>query len=70
MNEEIVERLENVEMHIAHLERQMDELNEVLVLQSEELERVKKLLGRVTQSIQSAEMERIKSVDSKPPHYQ
>ncbi|MEO7297739.1 MAG: SlyX family protein [Verrucomicrobiota bacterium] len=70
MNEEIVERLENVEMHIAHLERQMDELNEVLVLQSEELERVKKLLGRVTQSIQSAELERIKSVDSKPPHYQ
>lgn len=64
------ERIEKLESHVAHLERQIDELNGVIVLQSQELDRVKKQLGRVSHSLENAELERIKSVDTKPPHYQ
>ena len=64
------ERLEKLESHIAHLERQIDELNGVVIQQSQELDRLKKQLGRVSQSIENAELERIKSVNTKPPHYQ
>ena len=68
MNEH-VERIEKLESHVAHLERQIDQLNEVVVQQSQELDRVKKQLGRVSQTIENAELERIKSVNTKPPHY-
>ena len=70
MNVETVERFETVESHVAHLERQVEQLNEVVVEQSRELERLKKFLNRISQTIETAELERIKSVDSKPPHYQ
>jgi len=64
------ERIEKLEAHVAHLERQIDQLNEVVIQQSQELDRLKKQVGRVSQSLESAELERIKSVDTKPPHYQ
>ena len=67
MNEERIEKLEG---HVAHLERLIDQLNEVIIQQSQELDRLKKQVGRVSQSLQSAELDRIKSVDTKPPHYQ
>ena len=70
MNEQFVERIEKLESHMAHLERQIDQLNEVVIQQSQELDRLKKLAGRLSHSLESAELERIKSVDSKPPHYQ
>jgi len=70
MNNENSTRIEKLESHVAHLERQIDQLNEVAIQQSKELERIKKLLNRVSQSVEAAELERIKSVDSKPPHYQ
>lgn len=63
------ERLEKLEAHAAHLERQIDQLNEVIIQQSLELDRLKKQVGRVSQSLESAELDRIKSVDTKPPHY-
>jgi uncharacterized coiled-coil protein SlyX len=70
MSEENSTRIQKLESHVAHLERQIDQLNEVAIQQSKEIERVKKLLNRVSQSVESAELDRIKSVDSKPPHYQ
>ena len=70
MNEPLTERLEKLESHVAHLERQIDQLNEVAVQQSRELDRLKKLVGRLSQTLENTEIERIKSVDSKPPHYQ
>lgn len=67
MNEERIEKLES---HVAHLERQIDELNGVIIQQSKELELLKKVVGRVSQTLENAELERIKSVNTKPPHYQ
>jgi uncharacterized coiled-coil protein SlyX len=69
MNDQ-TERIEKLEAHVAHLERQIDQLNEVVIQQSQELDRLKKQVGRVSQSLENAELERIKSVDTKPPHYQ
>ena len=70
MIEPLAERLEKLESHVAHLERQIDQLNEVAVEQSREVDRLKKQVGRLSQTLENAEMERIKAVDSKPPHYQ
>ncbi len=70
MNEDPAGRIEKLESHVAHLERQMDQLNEVAVQQAQEIDRFKKQLGRLSQSIENAELDRIKSVDTKPPHYQ
>ena len=70
MSEPIFERLEKLESNVAHLERQIDQLNEVAVEQSREMDRLKKLVGRLSQSLENAELNRVKSVDSKPPHYQ
>lgn len=63
------ERIEKLEAHLAHLERQIDQLNEVIIQQSQGLDRLKKQVGRVSQTLENSEVERIKSVDTKPPHY-
>jgi len=70
MSEHSTERLEKLESHVAHLERQIEQLNEVVVGQSREIDLLKKQLGRISQSIENAEADRIRAVDSKPPHYQ
>lgn len=70
MNESFTDRIDKLESHVAHLERQIDQLNEVAVEQSSEMDRLKKLVGRLSQTLESAELDRVKSVDSKPPHYQ
>ena len=64
------ERIEKLEGHVAHLERQIDQLNEVIIQHSQELDRLRKQVGRVSQTLENSELERIKSVDTKPPHYQ
>ena len=70
MNEPFTDRIDKIESHVAHLDRQIDQLNEVAVEQSREMDRLKKLVGRLSLSLESAELDRVKSVDSKPPHYQ
>ncbi len=69
MNEN-TQRLEKLESHVAHLERLLEQLNEVVIFQTQELDRVKKQMGRVSQTLEGAELERMKSVDTEPPHYQ
>ena len=64
------ERIDKLESHVTDLERQIEQLNEVIVGHSRELERLKKQIGRLSESVESAELERIKSADAKPPHYQ
>ncbi|MEP6662500.1 MAG: SlyX family protein [Verrucomicrobiota bacterium] len=64
------ESLEKLESHVAHLERLIDQLNDVVVGQAQELERLKKQFGRVSLTLENAELDRIKSVDARPPHYQ
>ena len=70
MNEEFTERLERVESHLAHLERQFDELNQVVIEQAGTLKKLLAHQQRLAETVQNEELERMRSTDPKPPHYQ
>ena len=62
------ERLERAEAAVAHLEHQYDQLNRVVVEQSKLLERLRKQLERLTETLETQELERIRGTSAKPPH--
>lgn len=70
MNDEVAARFERLESHIAHLEHLTEQLNGVVTDQSRQLDHLKKLLQRQAETIETIELERIKSTNPKPPHYQ
>ncbi|HNQ73962.1 MAG TPA: SlyX family protein [Verrucomicrobiota bacterium] len=63
------QRFERLETLVAHLERQMDALNEVVIEQGRLLHHLQKELHRTSTAMQSLEWERIKAHNPKPPHY-
>jgi uncharacterized coiled-coil protein SlyX len=70
MEKDVAERLEKLESHLAHLEHQYDQLNQVVLEQSRLLTRLQTQQQKVSQAVESQEIERIKATNSKPPHYQ
>jgi uncharacterized coiled-coil protein SlyX len=62
-------RIEKLEAALAHLERQYDQLNHVVIDQDKSIRKMQLLLQRLAQSIETTELERIKSTNAKPPHY-
>jgi len=70
MAEENSRRTEKLESSIAHLEHQVEQLNAVVVEQGKLLERLKKDVQRQTRAMESLELERMQSNNTKPPHYQ
>lgn len=70
MAERDTERWEKIESHLAHVERQVDELNGVIIEQGRLLERLKREVWRQSTAMQTLELERIKMNQQKPPHYQ
>lgn len=70
MNEEISQRLERVEAHVAHLERQVEQLNEVVIEQGKLMDRLKKEVQRQSAAMETLELERMKATNPRPPHYQ
>ena len=67
---ESAQRLEKIESHLAHLERQYEELNQVVIEQARVLARLQKEHTKVSGAVESMEMERISTNTPKPPHYQ
>ena len=70
MNEELSQRLEKIESHLAHLEQQFDKLNEVVIEQGRSLKKLQTHQQRIAQTVERFESDRIKSDQTKPPHYQ
>ena len=70
MPDENSQRIDKLESHLAHLERQVEQLNEVVIEQGKLLDRLKKETQRQAGILQALELERIKSNVQKPPHYQ
>jgi uncharacterized coiled-coil protein SlyX len=70
MDTEFQHRLEKIGTNIAFLERQVEEMNEVLVDHVKTIGRLKEQLRRQGETIENFEMERIKNTNPKPPHYQ
>jgi uncharacterized coiled-coil protein SlyX len=62
-------RLEKTEAALSHLEHQYDQLNAVVVEQGKLLERLRKQVERLSESIEAQEMDRIRNTNTKPPHY-
>lgn len=67
---DLPERLAKIESHLAHLERQYEQLNNVVIEQGRLLARLQKENAKVSESVQTMELERIRTNNPKPPHYQ
>jgi uncharacterized coiled-coil protein SlyX len=70
MSDESSERLQKVEASLAHLENQVEQLNEVVIEQGKLIERMKKEVQKQSAALGTMELERMKSNNPKPPHYQ
>jgi uncharacterized coiled-coil protein SlyX len=70
MDDDVLARLGNIESHVAHLEHQVEQMNAVIIEQGRMLDRLKKDVQRQTTAMESLELERIQSNNTKPPHYQ
>ena len=66
---ESLQRLEKIESHLAHLERQYEELNQVVVEQARLLARLQKETGKISDTVGTIELERVRSNNPKPPHH-
>ena len=69
MTNETSQRLERIEASLAHLEHQVEQLNEVIIGQGKELDGLKKQVQRQAATMDSLEMDRIKATNAKPPHH-
>jgi uncharacterized coiled-coil protein SlyX len=69
MNDETLQRLERLEANVAHLEHQVEQLNEVLTEQSQLVGHLKKQVQRQSGVLETMEMERIKANNARPPHH-
>jgi uncharacterized coiled-coil protein SlyX len=69
MDSELAERLKRLESTIAHLEHMTELLNEVVTEQGRELVQLKKKYLLQSESLDTIELERIRSTNPKPPHY-
>jgi uncharacterized coiled-coil protein SlyX len=67
---DLPERLEKIESHLAHVERQYEQLNKVVIEQGRLLARLQKENAKVSDTVQTIELERIRASNPKPPHYQ
>ena len=67
---DVLERLANIESHLAHLEHQYEQLNNVVIEQGRLLARLQKENAKVSETVQTMELERIRTNNPKPPHYQ
>ena len=70
MDAELAARLEKLESHLAHLEHQHEQINQVVIDQAKTVARLRTQLQKISQAVETAEVERIKATSSKPPHYQ
>ena len=69
MENEDSKRLEKIESNIAHLEHQVEQLNEVIIEQGKLVEALKKQVQRQAATMETLEMDRIRANNPKPPHH-
>ena len=69
MPEENSQRFEKIEAHVAHLEHQVEQLNEVVTSQGKLVEQLKKQVQRQSGVLETIELENIKTNNPRPPHH-
>ncbi len=70
MADELSQRIAKLETNVAHLEHQVEQLNEVVTEQSKLVEFLKKQVQRQSGVLETLELERIKANNPRPPHHQ
>lgn len=70
MEPAIAARIEKLETHLMHLERQYEQLNEVVIEQGRVLARLRREVTKTSDAVQTMELERIRTNNPKPPHHQ
>lgn len=63
-------RMKKLESHVAHLERQYDQLNEIVIAQGKVLKKLQQQQQRLADTVETTELDRIRATNAKPPHYQ
>ena len=69
MKDDAWERLSRIESNLAHLEHQVEQLNDVIIEQGRQGEQLRKQLQRMATTLEGIELDRIKSTNPKPPHH-
>lgn len=69
MSEDAAERFARLESHIAHLEHQVEQLNEVVIEQGKVIERLRKQVQLQSQTLETSLMDQAKANNPKPPHH-
>ena len=69
MSEELSQRLTRLESHIAHLEHQVEQLNDVVVGQAKVIERMRKQVQLHARTLETTEVEKVKANNPRPPHH-
>ncbi|MEY4689722.1 MAG: SlyX [Verrucomicrobiota bacterium] len=62
-------RLEQAEAALAHLERNFDELNSVVIAQGKTIARLQRQLETLGETLRGQDLDRIAPHNQKPPHY-
>lgn len=70
MMDETSQRLQRLESNVAHLEHQVEQLNEVIIGQGKVIDLLRRQSHQQATTLESIELERIKATNPKPPHYQ
>ncbi len=67
---ELEARLARIETNLAHVEKQYEDLNQVVIEQARIIARLQKELLKTSSAVETMELERIRTNNQKPPHYQ
>lgn len=69
MSEETSARFAKLESHVAHLEHQVEQLNEVVIEQAKTIDRLMKQVQLQARTLEATEIERARANNPKPPHH-
>ncbi len=69
MSDETAHRLERLEASVAHLEHQVEQLNEVVIAQGRLVGHLNKQALRQATAMETLELERIRANNPPPPHH-
>lgn len=68
MNESLEDRLARLERNLSHVERQNEELNSVVIEQARTISKLQAAVRRLSETIETAELDRLHADTRKPPH--
>ncbi|WP_203293546.1 SlyX family protein [Maricaulis parjimensis] len=69
MSEKTLERIEALEAHLAHTEKEIEDMNQVVLIQREEITRITRRLDKLMGRVDTLEDLAPGPEAHKPPHY-